>query len=155
MRAIWNFHQIWVTMEKMFMKWAPELCSTFTRAALFALPCYNRLVAQIPQCTRSISHNAPFCNRNVHISVTRWCSVGYSSNALWDSWDGPIECAITRPYCIFSCRIQQLFCDELCVQCFLGNLIRQGAMASSSINSMEMAIVEFSWAHYMLFLNVA
>ena len=29
------------------------------------------------------SHNAPFCNRNVHISVTKWC--------MWDLWDGSIS----------------------------------------------------------------
>ena len=33
--------------------------------------------------TSPISHNAPFCNRNVHISVTKWCIVGYLSDALW------------------------------------------------------------------------
>ena len=27
----------------------------------------HRLVAQIPQCSSPISHNAPFCNRNVHM----------------------------------------------------------------------------------------
>ena len=27
----------------------------------------NRPISQIPQCTSSISHNAPFCNRNVHM----------------------------------------------------------------------------------------
>ena len=32
--------------------------------ALFVL---KRPVAQIPQCTSSISHNAPFCNRNVYM----------------------------------------------------------------------------------------
>ena len=26
-----------------------------------------------------ISHNAPFCNRNVHISVTKWCMWGMGS----------------------------------------------------------------------------
>ena len=36
----------------------------------------NRPVSQIPLCIRHISHNAPFCNRNVHISVTKWCIVG-------------------------------------------------------------------------------
>ena len=45
-------------------------------------------VAQITQCTSSISHNAPFCNRNVHthvdISVTKWCIVGYGTGALCD-----------------------------------------------------------------------
>ena len=27
--------------------------------------CWNRPICQIPQCTREISHNAPFCNRNI------------------------------------------------------------------------------------------
>ena len=31
----------------------------------------NRPVAQIPQCTNPISHNAPFCTINVHISITK------------------------------------------------------------------------------------
>ena len=46
----------------------------------------NRPVAKIPQCTSPVSHNVPFCNRNVHvhISVTKWCIVGYVSNALWE-----------------------------------------------------------------------
>ena len=30
------------------------------------------------------SHRAPFCNRNVHISATKWCIVGYGTGALWD-----------------------------------------------------------------------
>ena len=27
----------------------------------------------------------------VHISVTKWCIVGYLSDALWDLWDGSID----------------------------------------------------------------
>ena len=44
--------------------------------------CTNPTMHQshIPQCT--------FCNRNVHISVTKWCIVGYMYNALWDLRDG-------------------------------------------------------------------
>ena len=38
--------------------------------------------------TSPISHNMPFCIRNVHISVTKWCIVGYGNGALWDLWDG-------------------------------------------------------------------
>ena len=30
------------------------------------------------------------CTR-VHISVTKWCILGYLSNALWDLWDGSID----------------------------------------------------------------
>ena len=41
---------------------------------------YNRPVAQIPQCTTAISHNAPFCNRNVHVCA-HFC---YKNGALWD-----------------------------------------------------------------------
>ena len=67
-RCIW-FHNI---------LWACIICYVY---------CANRHVAQIPQCTSFVSHNAPFCNRNVHISVTKWCIVGYLSTALWDLWD--------------------------------------------------------------------
>ena len=42
-----------------------------------------------------ISHNAPFCNRNVqtcvHIYTTKRCIVGYFSDALWDLKDGSIQ----------------------------------------------------------------
>ena len=51
----------------------------------------KRPAAQIPQCTSPISHNghmcAPFCYK--------WCIVGYLPNALWDLWDGSIDCGIT------------------------------------------------------------
>ena len=50
--------------------------------------CINTLVAQISQCTSPISHNASFCNRSVHISVTKWCIKGYLSDALWTLWAG-------------------------------------------------------------------
>ena len=39
-----------------------------------------RHVAQIPQCTGSISHNVPFCNRNVHV-----CTFLLQNYAFWDS----------------------------------------------------------------------
>ena len=45
---------------------------------------------QIPQCTCPISHNAPFCKRNVHISLTKCCIVGHWSDTLWDLCDGSI-----------------------------------------------------------------
>ena len=38
----------------------------------------TRPAAQIPQCTSSISHNAPFCNRNVRV-----CTF-LLQNAFWD-----------------------------------------------------------------------
>ena len=37
---------------------------------------YNKPVAQIPQCTCPISHNVPFCSKNVHIYVSKCCIVG-------------------------------------------------------------------------------
>ena len=48
----------------------------------------NKSLAKIPQCVRQISHNAQFCNRNVHIcahfcykmvhrGVFVWCTVGF------------------------------------------------------------------------------
>ena len=50
----------------------------------------NRPFSQIPQCTIPLSHNAPLCNRNGHISVTKWCIVGYFSDVLWELWDRSI-----------------------------------------------------------------
>ena len=49
---------------------------------------WNRTLTQIPQCTSPISHNAPFCNRNVHMcahfcyktvhcGIFVWCIVGF------------------------------------------------------------------------------
>ena len=52
---------------------------------------YNRPISQILECICAISHNAPFCNRNVHISVTKWYIVGYGTDAFWDLWDGSIS----------------------------------------------------------------
>ena len=34
-------------------------------AAMSLISCMYRAVSQIPQCTRQISHNVPFCDRNV------------------------------------------------------------------------------------------
>ena len=48
---------------------------------IFEIWLYNR---QIPQCNGQIAHGAPFCNRNMHISVTKWCTVGCETSALWD-----------------------------------------------------------------------
>ena len=56
----------------------------------------NSPFSQIPQCIRQISHNAPLCSKNVHtsvhISVTKWCIVGYETGALWNLSDRCIVC---------------------------------------------------------------
>ena len=57
------------------------------KSTIFKLTMQNRPVSQITWCASPISHNAPFCNRNVHISVTKWCIVGYWTGTLWDLWD--------------------------------------------------------------------
>ena len=56
---------------------------------------YNHTMHQsnAPHCTSPVSHNAPFCYRNVHICAhffTKRCVVEYLSNALWDLWGGSI-----------------------------------------------------------------
>ena len=44
-----------------------------------------------PLCIRQISHHfvTEMCT-NVHISVTKWCIMGYATGVLWDLWDGSI-----------------------------------------------------------------
>ena len=63
--------------------------------------------AQIPQCTSPISHSAPICNRNVHISVTKWCIVGYLAIALWDLWGGSIHRWLEYQWCHISLLASQ------------------------------------------------
>ena len=41
-------------------------------------------ISQISQCIQQISLNAPFCNRDVLISVKKWCIMGDGTGALWD-----------------------------------------------------------------------
>ena len=42
----------------------------------------------------------------VHISVTKWCIVGYLSDALWHLWDGSIVVMLSCTQCyIFICVI--------------------------------------------------
>ena len=69
------------------------------------LPCHDpcndrRTVAQIPQCISWISHNAPFCNRNVHTcahfcykmvhcGIFVWCIVGFERWLCWNSEMNP------------------------------------------------------------------
>ena len=52
---------------------------------------FNRPISQIPH---KIAHNAPFCYRNVHVSVTEWCIVGYGIGVLWDLCNKSITCSI-------------------------------------------------------------
>ena len=79
-----NFRDIWIQIQrfslkeislKMFLKCPPfshrlkQITSkkTFLAISMFAANLSDRTVSQIPQCTSLISHNAPFCNRNVHM----------------------------------------------------------------------------------------
>ena len=53
----------------------------------------NRPISQIPECICAIPTMHHFVTEMctcVHISVTKWCIVGYLSGALWDLWDGSI-----------------------------------------------------------------
>ena len=61
------------------------------KAHVYARVCNYLPISQIPQCIRQVSHNAPFITEMctcVHISVTKWCIVGYGTGALWDLWNG-------------------------------------------------------------------
>ena len=52
---------------------------------LASLPIHlNNSISQIPLCIRQISHNAPLCNRNVHV-----CTFLLQKGALWDM--GPVH----------------------------------------------------------------
>ena len=54
---------------------------------------FNRRVAQMLQCTCSMHHDAPFCNRNVHICAHFYYEICYVclSGEFGDLWDGSIS----------------------------------------------------------------
>ena len=47
----------------------------------------NRPIPQIPQCIRHVSHNAPLCNRNVHV-----CTFLLQRGSMWDM--GQVHCGV-------------------------------------------------------------
>ena len=89
--------------QPLWVNSGPTMAKTYEAWLLSSLSAlrvpFNKLVAKIQQCTNPISHNASFCNRNVHICA-HFCYkmvhcgifvksiVGYLSKALWDLWDG-------------------------------------------------------------------
>ena len=62
----------------------------------------DRPISQIPPCIRQISHNAPFCNRNVHT-----CTFLLQIGALWDV--GLVHCGIC-PKSLFTMNTQCAIC---------------------------------------------
>ena len=87
----------------------------------------NRPVAQIPQCISPVSHNTPFCNRNVHISFTKWCIVVMDiclvTGALWDLRERFIACTSQQDIGWVSCSKSDLCSmiyvipDHYCYKC--------------------------------------
>ena len=58
---------------------------------------FNRRVAQMLQCTCSMHHDAPFCNRNVHICAHFYYEICYVclSGEFGDLWDGSISKSVS------------------------------------------------------------
>ena len=71
---------------------------------LFCMSQYrNRPISLIPHCTSPTSHNALFCNRNVHMCAHFCYKLVHCGifDALWDLWNG---CYRQRP-----CYVQMLW----------------------------------------------
>ena len=54
-------------------------------------PSHKSQNASVPYPT--MQHFVTEMCTHVHISVTKWCIVGYMSGTLWDLWDGFIVCS--------------------------------------------------------------
>ena len=57
----------------------------------------NRPVSQIPQCICPILCITSYWSRIVHISVPKWCFVGYGTGAPWD-WSKRCHSAILQTF---------------------------------------------------------
>ena len=58
----------------------------------------NRPISQISRCTRQISHNAPFCNRNVHMYKMAYCRMRYRCTVGFVRW---VYWVCTRPIAVY------------------------------------------------------
>ena len=95
--AMWSFDVLVVVVPNMLNKQSNCLGSetqchtcdtTVVISSTLDITRYDtRPFAETPQWTIPMSHNVPFCNRNMHISVTKWCIVRYLSKALRYLWD--------------------------------------------------------------------
>ena len=70
-------------------KWFHLMTSSCMLVRRYRVPyiANNKPISQISECICAISHNANFVTEMftcVHIFVTKWCSVGYLFDALWD-----------------------------------------------------------------------
>ena len=64
--------------------WTGSIFVWYWRHALIVINAYNnRLIAQIPQCTSPISYDTPGFVTEM-CTFTKWCFVGYLSDASWD-----------------------------------------------------------------------
>ena len=80
----------------------------------------NRVISQIPQCISQISHNAPFCNRNVHTGahfcykmvncgIWDWCIVGFVQQVYCMIAPMPVKWPVKYP-------TMHHFVTEMCTQ---------------------------------------
>ena len=77
--SVQNFKMIEQLKQKLWTEISQDL-TTYDEFQRYIL--YRSLTN--PTMHRQKSHNAPFWNRNVPISVTKWCIVEYGTGALWD-----------------------------------------------------------------------
>ena len=61
-------------------------------------PSHKSQNASVPYPT--MQHFVTEMCTGVHISVTKWCIVGYLSGALWDLWDGSINTDYEHFFCV-------------------------------------------------------
>ena len=82
-------------------------CASFTACSLYlqvtkGISCgSNRPTSQILQCTKRISHYAPFCNRNVH-TCAHFCYKVVNCGI----WDWCIVEFVRQVYCCLNCEWQ-------------------------------------------------
>ena len=83
-----------------------ELCQHWFYSAQVIDPSHKSQNASVPYPT--MQHFVTEMCTCVHISVTKWCIVGYLSDALWDLWNGSITILPTL-WCICNNLLQHIY----------------------------------------------
>ena len=73
---------------------------------------------------------------HVHISVTKWCNMGYDTDAFWDLWDGRIG-AISHT----SSHYSNVTCSSRCIISPAPRLLFQGFVQANNKNTYKQFII--------------
>ena len=121
----WNPYCVYTVLLLFAVLWPRVVYHQYSSGLLHRWYC--RPISQIPQCISVISHNAPFCNRNVHTCghfcykmehCGKWdwcvCTFLLQNGGLWDM-GLPVHCGICVTGLSGCCVVAPILSESLLI----------------------------------------